>query len=96
MELAYHYLPSAWGKGYGSEAAAAVIAYGLSVLGLDRIIAICFPENIGSWRVMEKAGMRYVGTASYYGLEGLKKYEAERRSWRAPAGMTGAHQSGRD
>lgn len=81
VELAYHYLPAEWGKGYGSEAARAVLAYGLNDLGLERIIAICFPDNVGSWRVMEKAGMRFVGTASYYGLARLKKYVAERGSW---------------
>lgn len=27
---------------------------------------------------MEKAGMRYVGTADYCGLVGLKKYVADR------------------
>jgi RimJ/RimL family protein N-acetyltransferase len=37
-----------------------------------------------SWRVMEKAGMRYEGTASYYGLTGLKKYVADRATWSAP------------
>ncbi len=41
-------------------------------------MAVGLPENVGSWRVMEKAGMRYEGTSSYYGLEGLKKYTAER------------------
>src|SRR5438093_8415381 len=46
IELAYHYLPSAWGKGYGTEAATAVLAHGLGAVGLDEIIAICFPENI--------------------------------------------------
>jgi len=81
VELAYHYLPSAWGKGYGTEAATAVLAHGLDAVGLDEIIAICFPENIGSWRIMEKAGMQYVGTASYYGLVGLKKYVARRGEW---------------
>jgi ribosomal-protein-alanine N-acetyltransferase len=81
VELAYHYVPSEWGKGYGSEAARAVVRYGFNDLGLERIIAICFPENVGSWRVMEKAGMRFVGTASYYGLEGLKKYVADRDAW---------------
>jgi hypothetical protein len=39
---------------------------------------------VGSWRIMEKAGMRFVGPASYYGLEGLKKYVAERGEWVAP------------
>jgi len=81
VELAYHYLPSAWGKGYGTEAATAVLAHGLRTVGLDEVIAICFPDNIGSWRIMEKAGTRFVGTASYYGLVGLKKYVARRGEW---------------
>jgi [ribosomal protein S5]-alanine N-acetyltransferase len=81
IELAYHYLPSAWGKGYGTEAATTVLGHGLGALGLGEVIAICFPENIGSWRIMEKAGMRFVGTASYYGLVGLKKYVARRGEW---------------
>ena len=71
------------------EAARAVLRYGLEDLGLERIIAICFPENVGSWRVMEKAGMRFVGTASYYGLARLKKYVAERGTWSDSSG-TGA------
>ena len=54
------------------------------MVGLEQIIAICFPENVGSWRVMEKAGMRYVGMASYYGLN-LKKYIADRTTWAPPA-----------
>jgi len=81
VELAYHYLPHAWGKGYGTEAAKAILQYGFETCGLEQIIAICFAENIGSWRIMEKAGMTYVGLASYYGLTDLKKYVADRNSW---------------
>jgi RimJ/RimL family protein N-acetyltransferase len=84
IEMGYHYLPSAWGKGYGTEAAIAILGHGLRTVGLDRVIAICVPANIGSWRIMEKAGMRPEGYASYYGLEGLKKYAAERADWRPP------------
>jgi [ribosomal protein S5]-alanine N-acetyltransferase len=84
VEIAYHYLPSAWGNGYGTEAAVAILGQGLGPLGLPHIIAVCIPENVGSWRVMEKAGMRYVGLASYYGLDGLKKYVAERGQWSPP------------
>jgi RimJ/RimL family protein N-acetyltransferase len=84
VELAYHYKRSAWGHGYGTEAATACLARGFGAVGLEEIIAICFPENVGSWRVMEKAGMRYVGMSRYYGLE-LKKYVADRGTWAAPA-----------
>lgn len=78
VEIAYHYGPAAWNKGYGTEAAVAVLAYGLRTVGLERIVAFAIPENVGSWRIMEKAGMRYVGLADVYGLRGLKKYVADR------------------
>jgi RimJ/RimL family protein N-acetyltransferase len=84
VEIAYHYLPSSWGKGYATEAAVAILSHGLGSAGLHTIIAVCMPENVASWRVMEKAGMRYQGVASYYGLNGLKKYVAEREHWVPP------------
>ena len=85
VEIAYHYKRSAWGQGYGTEAAITCLAHGFGPIGLHRVIAICVPENVGSWRVMEKAGMRHEGTADYYGLVGLKKYVAERDTWVRPA-----------
>lgn len=84
VEIAYHYKRTAWSKGYGTEAAIACLDRGFGPVGLEHV-AICVPENVGSWRVMEKAGMRYEGTASYYGLTGLKKYGADRATWKAPA-----------
>jgi|SRR5579859_3529774 len=84
IELAYHYTRTCWGKGYGTEAAIAVLAHGLGPVGLEAIMAVVVPENVGSWRVMEKAGMRYEGLTDYYGMEGLKKYVAAREWWRSP------------
>ncbi len=46
------------GQGYATEAALALIRYGFEALHLHRIIATCQPENVASWRVMEKLGMR--------------------------------------
>ena len=84
IDLAYHYTRASWNKGYGTEAAIAVLAHGLGPVGLDAIMAVVVPENAGSWRVMEKAGMRYEGLVGYYGMEGLKKYVAARQWWRQP------------
>lgn len=72
IDLAYHLTRACWNKGYASEAVVAVIRHGLGSIGLDRVMAVALPENVGSWRVMEKAGMRYEGIAAYYGLEGLR------------------------
>jgi [ribosomal protein S5]-alanine N-acetyltransferase len=50
-----------WNKGYTTEAARKVIAFGFEQLGLHRIIATCDPANTGSYRVMEKIGMQREG-----------------------------------
>lgn len=46
------------GRGYGAEAARALLDHAFSVLGRHRVIATCQPENPASWRIMEKLGMR--------------------------------------
>jgi len=60
IELGYDTAKSYWRQGYTSEAAAACLEYGFNSLKLDRIIAICDPLNTGSWKVMEKIGMKRV------------------------------------
>lgn len=55
MNPAYHK------HGYASEAAQALLDYGFNKMKLHRIIATCQPENIASYRVMEKIGMRQEG-----------------------------------
>lgn len=85
IELLYHYLPTAWGKGYATEAAVALLDYGFRSIRLEKINAACIPQNVGSWRVMEKAGMRYVGLLSWFGRHPVKKYVAERATWAPPA-----------
>lgn len=82
IDLAYHFVSRSWGKGYATEAVTAVLEHALGPLGLDGVMAVAMPDNVGSWRVMEKAGMHYEGSASYYGVDGLKKYVAERSWWR--------------
>lgn len=88
IELAYHYSPSAWNKGYGTEAAVAVLAYAFGPLGLESVIAFVVPANIGSWRVMEKAGMRFAETGTFINTSGVRKYVAERVWWSTPIPKT--------
>lgn len=47
-------------------------------------IAICYPENTASWRVMEKAGMTFDGEGDYYGIH-MKRHVADRATWRRPS-----------
>ena len=50
-----------WGRGYATEAATAVVAFGFDTLGLHRIYAHHFGGNTGSQSVLEKIGMRHEG-----------------------------------
>lgn len=60
-EIGYVIARDYWGKGITTEAAKELIKYGFTNMGLVRVQAKCFVENIGSERVMEKAGMKFEG-----------------------------------
>src|SRR5262249_1767596 len=57
-ELSYILAQEAWGRGYASEAARAVIESAMELSGVDRIWAMCDVGNLGSARVLEKVGMQ--------------------------------------
>jgi [ribosomal protein S5]-alanine N-acetyltransferase len=59
VDVGYAFLPQFRGKGYAFEAASAVLEYGNRVFGLQRVLAITSPDNAGSIRVLEKAGMKF-------------------------------------
>lgn len=61
-ELGYWVGRPYWGKGYGTEAARAVVGFGFKELGLNKVFAGAFADNPGSWRIMEKVGMKHEGT----------------------------------
>jgi RimJ/RimL family protein N-acetyltransferase len=61
-ELGYILNPAFQGQGYATEASQALIQYGFEHWGIHRVVAHCNPENIASWRVMEKIGMQQEGT----------------------------------
>ncbi|HRH43865.1 MAG TPA: GNAT family N-acetyltransferase [Pyrinomonadaceae bacterium] len=67
IEVGYGMIKEFWGKGIGFEAAQAWLNFGFNVKGLERIVAVAYPENKGSWRIMEKCGMKYEKTAPHYG-----------------------------
>jgi RimJ/RimL family protein N-acetyltransferase len=47
-----------WRYGYGTEFAAALLKFGFEELKLRRIYAKCNSDNYGSFRIMERNGMR--------------------------------------
>lgn len=60
-ELGYWLGRPYWGRGYATEAAAAVMRWGFEAFDLHRIHASHFPRNPASGRVLEKLGMRREG-----------------------------------
>ncbi len=60
-ELGYWVGRKFWGQGYTTEAAAAVIDWSFSEMGLNRIYAQHKSENTTSGRVMQKLGMQFEG-----------------------------------
>ena len=65
IELAYQLVPSRWGRGYATEAGAALLDAAWRETDLDHVVAVAFEENRGSTRVMEKLGMTYEGPTRY-------------------------------
>jgi RimJ/RimL family protein N-acetyltransferase len=59
VDIGYAFLPKFWGQGYASEAASAVMAFGKSALGLNRIVAVTTPDNHSSIKVLAKLGLRF-------------------------------------
>ena len=59
VDIGFAFLPAYWRKGYAYEAAAAVLAYGEKVLGLNRIVAITSLDNDRSAKLLEKLGLRF-------------------------------------
>ena len=60
-ELGYVLARSYWGKGYMTEAVKRVVDWALKQKEIYRVWSVCDVDNIGSARVMEKAGMRREG-----------------------------------
>ncbi|MDN7245344.1 GNAT family N-acetyltransferase [Planococcus shenhongbingii] len=61
-EIGYILHPDYWGQGVATGVAELLISFGFDDLKLHRIFATCDPNNAGSRKVLEKAGMVWEGT----------------------------------
>jgi [ribosomal protein S5]-alanine N-acetyltransferase len=73
VDVAFRLKPAHWGFGLATEAALASIRFGFSNLGLKQIIGLAMPENFASVHVLEKTGLRYAGTITFWGHD-FSKY----------------------
>jgi [ribosomal protein S5]-alanine N-acetyltransferase len=84
VELGYILAKEFWGKGVMTEAAALSRDYIFASLKRPTIVAFADHENIGSRRVLEKIGMREVGT-EWRTVKELNRlyvrYELTRENW---------------
>ncbi|MGX1759606.1 GNAT family N-acetyltransferase [Streptomyces lydicus] len=57
VEAGWRLARPAWGHGYATEAARAVLAFGFTTLGLPEILAVTTSTNLRSQAVMRRIGM---------------------------------------
>ncbi|WP_246165080.1 GNAT family N-acetyltransferase [Pigmentiphaga aceris] len=65
-EIAYDLAPGYWGQGLAGHACMAVVQWGISCMGLNRIHAHVLDTNTRSIRVLEKCGFQLEGTLRQY------------------------------
>ena len=76
IEVGWHLTPSAWGQGYATEAGRAMLLRAFSELGLERVLAVAEPDNLGSIAVMRRLEMTPLGrTTDFYDGEILEQFE---------------------
>jgi RimJ/RimL family protein N-acetyltransferase len=62
VSLGYRLRQTAWGRGYATEGARALVSRAITELGVEEIVATTMAVNTGSRRVLEKAGLAYTRT----------------------------------
>lgn len=71
LEILYGVADELWGRGYASEMAAAMVAYGFEELNFPKIIGSTDAPNVASSRVMEKLGFQLEKRETVEGLDTL-------------------------
>jgi RimJ/RimL family protein N-acetyltransferase len=89
VEVGYTLARAAWGRGYATEAATAVLRWGFAGLRLHRVVAVADPANHASLRVLDKLGMARRGMRDCYGAH-MVEYAQSLVAWREHAGPAAA------
>ena len=82
IEVGYTLARRAWGRGYGSEAARALVEHAFARLSATRVVAQVEPDNRASRHVLEKLGMTERATRIAHGRPHLL-YVVERAGYTA-------------
>ena len=68
VEVGYRLARASWGRGIATEAASALIGYAFATLGLPKVVAVVYPDNRASRRVLDKLGFLHEGLREYKGV----------------------------
>jgi RimJ/RimL family protein N-acetyltransferase len=89
IETGYTLARAAWGRGYATEAARAILAWAFVGLGLQRLVAVADPANAASLRVLDKLGMQRLGVRHCYNAR-MVECTVSLGEWRALVGAAPA------
>ena len=88
VQIGWYAHPDATGHGYVTEAARAVLEYGLAS-GLSEIRALTHTDNYPSMRVCDRLGMTYLGvTEDWYDDAPSSHYVVRAGQWPAREALT--------
>ncbi|MFN2392028.1 MAG: GNAT family N-acetyltransferase [Pyrinomonadaceae bacterium] len=65
LEIAYHFIPEVWGKGFASETVQGCIEFAFTKLNIKKIVGFTDVENLGSQKVLEKNGFEFVEIVTF-------------------------------
>ena len=88
IQIGFTLAKAAWGKGFGTEMAYAVLRYGFVDRNLPRIVGMASLQNHASQRVLTKIGLERKGERAFahpaYASEGpLAWFERDAADWQA-------------
>jgi RimJ/RimL family protein N-acetyltransferase len=91
IQIGFTLAKSAWGQGFGTEMASAVLGYGFVDLKLPRIAGMASLKNQASQRVLLKIGLERRGERAFphpdYASEGaMAWFERDAADWQAERG----------
>jgi RimJ/RimL family protein N-acetyltransferase len=81
LEVGYRLARRSWGQGIATEACTALVDHALIRLSLPRVVAVIYPDNAASRRVLEKVGFVHDGMSEYRGAR-VERYALAREAWR--------------
>ncbi|MBW1852044.1 MAG: GNAT family N-acetyltransferase [Deltaproteobacteria bacterium] len=87
IELSYRYCRDSWGKGYATEAAAAILTQTYQVTDIDEILACTHHDNTASIRVLEKLGFYFSHSKLSKPIgKNIPVYKIDRKTYAAKGG----------